>query len=72
MGPKGENVEKPLVFAYFFEGQRSEEESKTANNYPAPTGFDSRKSVIFDSECFMPPSRIVLLVQAGSTFSENK
>ena len=35
VGPKSGNVENVLVFNAFLKGQRSEEESKTANKYPS-------------------------------------
>ena len=40
VGPKSENVENPLVFVCFFEGQRSEEESKSAKKYPSRTVWE--------------------------------
>ena len=40
MGPKIENVEKSLVFVCFFEGQRSEEESRSAKEYPSRTVWE--------------------------------
>ena len=40
VGPESENVDFSLVFVCFFEGQRSEEESKTAKNYPSRTVWE--------------------------------
>ena len=39
VGPKSENVEKPLVFVCFLKGQRGDEHSIGANNPPRKSGF---------------------------------
>ena len=40
VGPKSGNVEKVLVLKALLKGQRSEEESKTANSYPSLGRFE--------------------------------
>ena len=63
MGPKSENVEKPLVFVCFFEGPRSPEEIRQTNSFPRAVPKSPKWR-------FCMP-RIVLPAKAGSTFSKN-
>ena len=71
VGPKSGNVEKVLVFKAFLKGSRKPRgpQGKFATFRAGP--FRGGKSEIFDVECFVYISRIVLPTQAGSTFSEN-
>ena len=43
MEPKSENVENPLVFVCFFEGQRSDELSKEVLQASGRSGFEVEK-----------------------------
>ncbi len=66
VGPKSENVEKPLVLPLLFEGSRGARGRQENEHRSGPGRF----LMFFDVECFVYISRIVLPTLAGSTFSE--